>query len=76
MRLAYELNRGASPVQHLVLESLNQSSDPGRNHQDQLIVKHAASRDLLGSQMSVSHASPYNEKLIWMPNVVSRAVHQ
>lgn len=76
VRLAYELNRGASPVQHLVLESLNQSSDPGRNHQDQLVVKHAASRGLLASEMSVSHASPYNEKLLWMPDVVSWAVRQ
>lgn len=76
VRLAYELNRGASPVQHLVLESLNQSSDPGRNHQDQLVVNHAASRGLLGSEMSVSHASPYNEKLLWMPDVVSWAVRQ
>ncbi|MGP5524472.1 hypothetical protein ACTXM3_14490 [Glutamicibacter arilaitensis] len=76
VRLAYELNRGTSPVQHLVLESLNQSSDPGRNHQDQLVVKRAASRGLLASEMSVSHASPYNEKLLWMPDVVSWAVRQ
>lgn len=76
VRLSYELNRGVSPVQHLVLESLNQSSDPGRNHQDQLVVKHAASRGLLGSEMSVSHASPYNEKLLWLPDVVSWAVRQ
>ena len=76
VRLAFELDRGADPVQHLIVESLNQSSHPGRNHKDQLVLQESANRGVIGSEMSISHTSPYKEKLLWLPDVVSWAVRQ
>lgn len=76
VRLAFELDRGSDPVQHLIVESLNQSSHPGRNHKDQLVLQESANRGVIGSEMSISHTSPYKEKLLWLPDVVSWAVRQ
>lgn len=78
VRLAYELTKGGSDgrVQHIIMESLNQSSNPGRNDQDLRLVASAIHRGLLPRETAMHHASPYAEKLLWLPDAVSWAVRQ
>lgn len=76
VRMAYELSKGGSPVQSFIVESLNQRSDPFRNHYDQVTVAGAKERGLLHREMAVHHASPYEERLLWLPDVVSWAARQ
>jgi hypothetical protein len=75
-RMAYELNRGSESVQHLIMESLNSDTDPGRNHKDQQVIHRAARGGLIPSEVSIHHSTPSHEQLLWIPDAVAWAVRR